>query len=455
MGQTRGEGPLSEKSIVLIDGEHYPPVVARAISMLISSGEHPVAALLVGGGEKLGQSDVDLGVSVENVTEEPEVGLAEAIERHGVSKIIDISDEPVLGYVQRSRLASISLWKGASYTGADFTFTPPPRPRLARVPSVSVIGTGKRTGKTAVGGTTARAYDRAGLDPVVVAMGRGGPPEPEVIEDFESLTPESLLSWVTDGRHAASDYIEDALTARVKAVGAWRAGGGMAGATAHTNYEKAIERAHELDPGLLVCEGSGAAIPPLHCDAGILIVNAGIDPGHLRGYFGLYRLLLADLVVLTMVEESISRGQLTALDSCIRSTPLNEPKVAQTRFRPAPLGEVSGKKVWFATTAPRQAGEVLKRHLEEKFEAKVTGMSHSLADRSKLKTELDELSDVEVLAVELKAAAVDVVTKFGIENDIEIVYVDNQPEMIDEGGPSLDDLLLEVAGLAKERFSTQ
>jgi len=446
---------LSDKSIVLIDGEHYPPVVARAISMLISSGERPVAALLVGGGEKLGQSDVDIGVPVENVGDDPEVKLAEAIERLGVTKVIDVSDEPVLGYVQRSRLASISLWKGASYTGADFAFTPPPRPHLAKVPSVSVIGTGKRTGKTAVGGATARAYDQAGFDPVIVAMGRGGPKDPEVIEDFESLTPESLLSWVEDGRHAASDYIEDALTARVKAVGAWRAGGGMAGATAHTNYEKAIERAHDLDPGMLVCEGSGSAIPPVHCDAGILIVNAGIDPGHLRGYFGLYRLLLADLVVLTMVEESISRGQLAALDSCIRSTPLNQPKVAQTRFRPAPLGEVSGKKVWFATTAPEEAGDVLKRHLEEKFEATVTSISHSLADRAKLKEELSELSDVDVLAVELKAAAVDVVTKFGIENDIEVVYVDNQPEMVGEGDSTLDELLLEVAGLAKERFSTQ
>ena len=42
-------------SLVLVDGEHYPPVTARAIAALQAEGERPVAALLVGGGEKLGQ----------------------------------------------------------------------------------------------------------------------------------------------------------------------------------------------------------------------------------------------------------------------------------------------------------------------------------------------------------------------------------------------------------------
>ena len=412
-----------------------------------------MAALLVGGGEKLGQIEIDAGIPVEDARNDPEVSLADALDRHGVSKVIDISDEPVLGYEKRSRLASISLWKGASYQGADFAFTPPPRPKLAKVPSVAVIGTGKRTGKTAVGGTTARVYDEAGLSPVVVAMGRGGPSEPEVLEDFENLTPESLLEWVEEGRHAASDYIEDALTARVKTVGAWRAGGGLAGAVVHTNFESAVEKANGLDPQVLICEGSGSAIPPLYSDASILIVNVGIDPAHLYGYFGLYRLLLADLVVLTMVEQSTSREQLDTIKSCIRDTPLNQPKVASTRFRPAPLGEVSGKKVWLATTAPEKAGEVLKEHLQEKYEAKVMGISHSLADREKLARELKDLNGgVDVLLVELKAAAVDIVTKFGIEKGLEVVYVDNQPEMIEGEGPSLEDLLIEVADLAKGRF---
>src|SRR5947209_14330738 len=49
------------------------------------------------------------------------------------------------------------------------------------LPSLSIAGTGKRVGKTAVAGYVARllAEDR---DVVVVAMGRGGPADPEIAE---------------------------------------------------------------------------------------------------------------------------------------------------------------------------------------------------------------------------------------------------------------------------------
>src|SRR5919206_96480 len=73
------------------------------------------------------------------------------------------------------------------------------------LPSLAVIGTGKRVGKTAVTGHIARllARDR---DLVVVAMGRGGPPEPELAEVRPTL--ERLLELSREGRHAASDYLE-------------------------------------------------------------------------------------------------------------------------------------------------------------------------------------------------------------------------------------------------------
>jgi cyclic 2,3-diphosphoglycerate synthetase len=213
-------------SIVLVDGEHYPPVTARAIAALRAGGEEPVLALLVGGSEKLGQVAMEVGVPVEAAAD-AEAALADAIPRVGAGRVIDLSDEPVLGSVRRCRLASVALWRGASYVGADFHFAAPARPPVGDVPSVAVIGMGKRTGKTAVAGQAARAYRDAGLRPVVVAMGRGGPPDPEVITAGEVLDPHRLLRWVDDGRHAASDYIEDALMAGVPTVGAWRAGGDL------------------------------------------------------------------------------------------------------------------------------------------------------------------------------------------------------------------------------------
>lgn len=435
------------KSIVLIDGEHYPPVNARAIAALVERGDNPVLALLIGGGEKLGQTPLEVGIPVE-IAIDPERYLAAAIERTGATRVIDLSDDPVLGYVERCRMASIALWKGAEYAGADFIFSPPPRDIRPPAPSAAVIGTGKRTGKTAITGAAARAFKDAGLNPVVVAMGRGGPPEPEVI-DGENLTPQFLLKWSEDGRHAAGDYIESAITAQVPAVGAWRAGGGIAGAPGFSNYERALEKAAGLDPGVLLLDGSGAAIPPARFDAAILAVNAQIDPGALCGYFGLYRLLLADLVVLTMVEQTVDREQLAALDRCIRGRPLDEPKVIHTVFRPHPLGDISRKKVWFATTARRDAGEILKRHLEEGYGARVMGISHSLADRDGLRADLQSAKGADVLAVEIKAAAVDVVTRFGLENSLEVVYVDNRPEVAGDG--DLNKLLLEVAYKAEER----
>ncbi|HVF12209.1 MAG TPA: 2,3-diphosphoglycerate synthetase, partial [Actinomycetota bacterium] len=438
------------RSIVLIDGEHYPPVVARALKRMREQGEKPLVALMVGGGEKLGQMDTDLGVPVEDGSKDPEAALLSAIERHGATRVIDLSDDPVLGYVNRSRLASIALFKDAEYIGADFSFTPPTRPDVG-YPSVGIIGTGKRTGKTAIGGTVARLFKEGGLRPVVVAMGRGGPEEPEVIEADAQLDAAHLADLIEQGKHASSDYIEDALTAGVPTVGAWRAGGGMAGATSFSNYEKALEAAGSLDPGILVLEGSGAAIPPARWDAGILIVDAGIPVSEISGYFGLYKLLLADLVVLTMVEESLSREHLAAVERCLRSGPLSQPRVVRTTFRPHPLSDITGKRVWFATTAPQSAGDILKEHLEKHHQAEVINISHSLSNRDQLRADLKLAAEAEVLLVELKAAAVDVVVRKGLEAGSEVVFVDNRPQSVD--GVDLDSAFLEVGTLATDRFT--
>jgi cyclic 2,3-diphosphoglycerate synthetase len=444
---------LNVRSIVLVDGEHYPPVTARAIAALRAAGEEPVLALLVGGREKLGQVPLDLGVPVE-VADDPEAALASAIPAVGAGRVLDLSDEPVLDNVRRCRLASVALWRGASYAGADFQFIPPPQPEIAGVPSVSVIGTGKRTGKTAVAGQAARLWKAAGLDPVVVAMGRGGPPEPEIITADETLDPLRLLTWSEAGRHAASDYIEDALMAGVPTVGAWRAGGGLAGATYFGNHAAALEAAMRLHPGLLLLEGSGAAIPPAKADACVLVVNAGIDPEQIRGYFGLFRVLLADLVVFTMCEDPTALRQFAVVEDCVRNRPGPSPEIVRTVFRPHPLGDVSGKRTWFATTAGRQATSVLREHLEGTYGAKVVGVSHALADRRQLERDLQDAEGAQVLAVELKAAAVDVVTRFGVERGIEVVYVDNRAVSVGsraEGG--VEEQLLAVAARAGERFA--
>src|SRR5207302_1681846 len=178
------------------------------------------------------------------------------------------------------------------------------------------------------------------------------------------------------------------------------------------------------------------AIPPSSFDAGLLVADAGIDPEHLCGYFGLYRLLLADLVVLTMCEETLGRSQLAAVERCARSRPLSHPKVVCTVFRPHPLADVTGKRIWFGTTAVERAGPALKQHLEGTYGCDVVAVSHALARRDALRRDLEDQTSsrgVDALVVELKAAAVDVVTRWGTERGIEVIYLDNRPETV--GGP--------------------
>ena len=174
----------------------------------------------------------DLGLGVPVVRGDGgQAALAEGLRRFRPDVVVDLSDEPVLDSRQRMGLAARALAAGAAYQGADFRFDPPLRPRVATKPSVAVIGTGKRTGKTALSASLARLLAERGTPPVVVAMGGGGPPEPELVDPATfDLTPVGLAALAASGRHAASDHLEDALMAGVVTVGTRRCGGGLAGA---------------------------------------------------------------------------------------------------------------------------------------------------------------------------------------------------------------------------------
>ena len=129
-----------------------------------------------------------------------------------------------------------------------------------------MIGTGKRVGKTAVSGWLARRLDaarRADGGVVVLAMGRGGPPEPELILGGDGLGPAELLAASRAGRHAASDCYEDAVLAGVTAVGCRRCGGGLAGMTFDDNVREALPLLDGRGAALAVIEGSGAVVPPM------------------------------------------------------------------------------------------------------------------------------------------------------------------------------------------------
>ncbi|HET9769505.1 MAG TPA: hypothetical protein VFS16_01355, partial [Acidimicrobiia bacterium] len=177
---------------------------------------------------------------------------------------------------------------------------------------------------------------------------------------------------------------------------------------------------------------------------------AASDPELLVGYLGAYPLLLADLVVITLVEQPLADfGAVAALEDRIRGLVPGVP-VVHTTFRPRPLGPISGNSVFFATTAPQAVSGILAAHLES-YGATVVGHSSSLANRPRLAADLQAAGRADVLVTELKAAAVDLATEFALERGMRVVYSDNQ--VLDRGGDgSLETLFPSVADLATERF---
>ncbi len=173
------------------------------------------------------------------------------------------------------------------------------------MPALGVIGTGKRVGKTAVSGWLARRLDerlRADGGVLVVAMGRGGPPEPELVAGGDGLGPAELLAASRAGLHAASDCYEDAVLAGVTTVGCRRCGGGLAGAPFDDNVRAALPLVEASGAALAVFEGSGSVVPPVACDAALCVAGAAQPPEYVTGYLGTYRLLLSDVLVLTQCE---------------------------------------------------------------------------------------------------------------------------------------------------------
>ena len=345
------------RAVAIVDGEHYPEVVRAALRELPYEF---ACALLVGGTDKL-RGEPDYGVPL--VDDVPDVDVA-----------IDLTDE------RRPELVAAFLAASIPYVGADFRFDPPPLHPFD-LPSIAVIGTGKRVGKTAVATHVARllARDR---DVVCVAMGRGGPPEPELVTSPPTI--EELVARSRAGGHAASDFLELAALAGVPAIGCRRAGGGIAGAPFVSNVLEGAQLAASLEPEVVVFDGSGSAIPPIATTARILV---GREP---------FRERISDLV-------------LDELD-----------------LRLTPMEPLEGRVAVF-TAAPARV-----EHLDPVF------VSHDLARRELLHEQLAHL-DADTYLIELKAAAIDVVAEHALGRGKRVVLA--RSEVV---SPAVDEQVLSL-----------
>ncbi len=463
---------MRRTALALIDGEHYPSVVADTLRG--TAGDYDfVAAVFLGGAEKI--RGAGLQQEAEQIYGLPVVfgddaveTLVRAIERFQPEVVVDLSDEPVLGYEKRFCLISESLARNVDYVGSDFRFHAPVRQRLCSSPSLAIIGTGKRVGKTAVSGYVARriretaeagtvSAQPGGPPVVVVAMGRGGPAVPEVVDGRGGrLQAADLLALSRQGRHAASDHFEDAVLAGVVTVGCRRCGGGLAGAPFSSNLPEGVRLANQLRGDFLVLEGSGAALPSVASDVTLLVVGAQQPLVHVAGYLGRYRTLVSDAVVVTMAEEPlVTKAEVRLLVEAVRGV---KPGIAAVPvvFRPRPQAEVRGRRVAFFTTAPEELGPHLVRHLQEQWGCKVASVCCRLADRVALREAMESpaMAQVELVLTEIKAASIDLVAEEADKRGLPVVFVDNVPvEAAGAREGQLRELVDGLVALARERFA--
>lgn len=434
---------MGRRAVFVVDGEHHPPVTRAAIRAMAEEGTEAVAVVVAGGGEKLAdpQRAPDLGAPT-TVPEWAEATLPELLRRHEPDVVVDLSGQPVVPPTRRNLLAAIALAAGVPYEAPGWRAEPPELVPVRERSAVAVLATGKRTGKTATSGALARHAMARGREPTIIAMGRGGPPEPTVLEPGTDLSPARLLEVVEEGGHAASDFYEGAVTSGARTVGCFRVGDGPTGQVGHTNVPAGVDAALERPGDLLILEGSGAALHPARPHAVALLVPATAPPRDLAAGLPL-RMLWTDLVLLTFagpdggdpgraaaVREELDR-RLSAIPDAARPLGGGRPPVVATDFRPRPLEDVSGRRVALVTTAAPAATAGMARSLEERFDVEVVGASSQLADRPRLREELEGMGTVDAVLVELKAAAVDVVMRWADGRGVPPVVLDHEAVAVD------------------------
>ncbi len=106
--------------------------------------------------------------------------------------------------------------------------------------------------------------------------------------------------------------------------------------------------------------------------------------------------------------------------------------------------------MYFTTTAPASAGPALASSLEAEHGCTIVGVSHRLADRAGLASDLEAAPSYDVLLTELKAAAIDVAAERALDAGAEVVFCDNRPETV-EGDGEIGELLVSAAQMAADR----
>jgi cyclic 2,3-diphosphoglycerate synthase len=444
------EIPTAVPVIALVDGEHYPTAVADTIAELQEAGWKITAVALTGGAEKL-REEPNYGVPHARA-DTPLGAVLAALKLGDAYVVVDLSDEPALVFEQRMDLIAGLAARQLGYVGADLIVPLTPARQSINTPSLAVIGTGKRIGKTAVSAHLARVADAAlggAGEVVVVAMGRGGPGRPVTVDRNDGpVTVERLLELSRAGKHAASDYLEDAALTGLTTIGCRRVGGGILGVPVSSNVEHGARIADELGARLVIFEGSGACIPPVSVDANLLIASTN-RPRDLLEDAGSFRLDSASLVLVMGPKNDAMELAERAKQHVAARNDSNATVIA-AQLVPTPTESVKGAKAAVFMSAPANIAPIFDRAIRDAG-AKVVLVSNALARRPELRDDVQKAIEAgaDTFVVEIKAAGIDVVAEAAAEHDIRLVFLDNRPVAHDKRidlDRTLSDFARAVAG---------
>ena len=210
-----------------------------------------------------------------------------------------------------------------------------------------------------------------------------------------------------------------------------------------SNVEAGARIAASLGRDVAIFDGSGAALPPIATDRRIAVVGGHQEPHVVAGYLNTYRLLLADLVLVTMAEAGSGLGSGSRCGARSRAT-RSRGRSHRAPAHPGPghPRPLDGLLLDRAAGRAREPRGPSDRASTARTSSTYPGIS-ATAPRS-----ARSLPSVEadVFLVELKAAAIDVVAEHALARGADVVLAANDvfPISSDRG---LDETLLEMAGI--------
>ena len=283
--------------VAIVDGEHYPPVVRAALEEI---DDLVVAAVLVGGTEKL-RGDVDgYGVPLAPTVE---VAIARAPPGRRPRPVRRAGARPAgAARAREPRARARDAVRGA---GFPLRRRPPFEP--VDVPTLAVIGTGKRVGKTAVTGHVARR-SRATRRSSSSRWGGAGRPSRRSSSCGRRSTRCSSSRAAGRTRRPTTSRRPSSPVSRRSAAGA--AAAGSPGAVAVSNVLEGVAVASSARPGARRPRRERRRAAPVAADRRLLVVSAAQPIDVAAGYLNAYRARIADLVVVTMAEDDAPHAEL-------------------------------------------------------------------------------------------------------------------------------------------------